>query len=124
MPKVGPAPPLVLLEAGRVEDAEPEAEFAHALKEVRAVSGALDVCYGQGTMTQTELPELPDRPRARRLGEPAPPEPQVPDTEVDAYLVGLDLPPPRTRRARAAARLEESRAAGEEAAGSTAELKA
>ncbi len=120
MPKVGSVPPLEVLEGGLAGEEAPQAEFVHALKEVRAVSGALDVCYGKGEVARTELPELPAR--ARRREDPKPPPP-VPDTEVEAWLVGLELPAPRTGRARAAARLEEGRAPGEDIVGTTANLK-
>ncbi len=123
MRKVGPAPAFELLDGGLAEQAE--GDFGRALTEVRAVSAGLDVCYGQGEVAQTELPPLPELSDHR--GILAPPEPSaLPpiDTEVESMLVGLDLPPPRPTRRRAASLLEQGRTTGEHPEPAQAERKA
>ncbi len=123
MRKVGPPSPLELLDGGLAEqDEAAQGEFDRALTEVRAVSGALDVCYGKGEVAETELPE---RPVPRSI-TPSGARPELPpiETEVESYLVGLDLPPPRAQRRRAASLLEQGKTVGEVADTSNAELKA
>ena len=122
MRKVGPPSSLELLDGGLAEQDEvAQGEFDRALTEVRAVSGALDVCYGKGEVAQTELPELP---APQGLSSRALPDLPPIETEVESYLVGLDLPPPRAQRRRAASLLEQGKTVGDVADTSQAELKA
>lgn len=130
MRKVGPAPALDVYEGGLAESSESQGEFARALTEVRAVSGALEVCYGRGEVAQTVLPDLPPTPApatpaAATASQTAPAGSSAPiDTEVDGYLVGYDLVAPRPTRRRAASLLEQGRTPGEATTGHTADLKA
>ncbi|GEM_PF-2703704 len=122
MPKVGPAPAFEVLEGGLAEHAESRGDFDRALTEVRAVSAGLDVCYGKGDVAETPLPPPPVHPGiAEHIAEPVV---DPIETEVDTYLVGLDLPPPRARARRAAILLEQGRTVGEDLDVPQAERKA
>ena len=126
MRKVGSAPALELLDGGLDgPEEESHGDFDRALTEVRAVSAGLDVCYGKGEIAQTELPPAPEPPAPPGIVEQvaAPGLPPI-ETEVESYLIGLDLPPPRAQRHRAASLLEQGQSVGETPEASQAELKA
>jgi hypothetical protein len=93
------------------------------LKEVRTISGVLEACFGRGDIAVTALPDLPPRAGSASPTLSSATAPQR-ETEVDGYLISLSLPPPRACPHRAASRLEQGRALGEERLAHQADRKA
>lgn len=137
MRKVGAAPDLELLDGGVVEPEEvSHGDFDRALADVLTVSVGLDGGIGQGEIAETELPPAAEEPGpAAEEREPvgivervvervvAPDLPPI-ETEVEGYLIGLELPPVRPQRHRVASLLEQGQTLSEDESPPQAERKA
>ena len=130
MRKVGAAPDLELLDGGIVEpEVVSRRDFDRSLTDVLAVSVGLDDGIGQGEIAETELPPAAEEREPSGIVERvvervvAPDLPPI-ETEVEGYLIGLELPPLRPQRHRVASLLEQGQTLSEEESPPQAERKA
>jgi hypothetical protein len=119
-----------LLDGGIVEPEEgSHGDFDQALTDVLTVSVGLDSGVGQGEIAEIELPPAAEEPGPAGIVERvvervvAPGLPPI-ETEVEGYLIGLELPPLPAQRRRAASLLEQGQTLSEDQSLPQAERKA